>query len=195
MGAGKTATARALQKLLPSCALLDGDDVWNFTPFRVNEKTKELAFCNIAAVLNNYLACGLFENIVFCWVMQQMEIAEEICRRLRGDYTLRPFTLCVSEPVLRARLGRDIAKAGGTRACLPARSNGCRCTGTTPPNTFLRTERRPKKPPPRSRGGSHDPPRRAQRRRKPKRGTYHGRKDKRSAHVRQAQTALYRPRL
>ena len=95
MGAGKTATGRALQKLLPSCALLDGDDVWNFTPFRVNEKTKELAFCNIAAVLNNYLASGLFENI---------------CRRLRGDYILRPFTLCVSEPVLRARLGRDIAE-------------------------------------------------------------------------------------
>ena len=110
MGAGKTATGRALQKLLPSCALLDGDDVWNFIPFCVNEKTKELAFCNIAAVLNNYLASGLFENIVFCWVMQKREIAEEICRRLRGDYTLRPFTLCVSEPVLRARLGRDIAE-------------------------------------------------------------------------------------
>lgn len=121
MGAGKTATARALQKLLPACALLDGDDVWNFTPFCVNERTKELAFANIAAVLNNYLACGLFENIVFCWVMQHREIAEELLRRLHGEYAYRPFLLCVSERELCARLERDIA-AGRRDAGVLARA-------------------------------------------------------------------------
>ena len=121
MGAGKTATARALQKLLPACALLDGDNVWDFTPFCVNERTKELAFANISAVLNNYLACGLFENIVFCWVMQRREIAEELLRRLRGEYAYRPFTLRVSERELRARLERDIA-AGRRDAGVLARA-------------------------------------------------------------------------
>ena len=121
MGAGKTATARALQKLLPACALLDGDNVWDFTPFCVNERTKELAFANISAVLNNYLACGLFENIVFCWVMQRREIAEELLRRLRGEYAYRPFTLRVSAYELRARLERDIA-AGRRDAGVLARA-------------------------------------------------------------------------
>lgn len=121
MGAGKTATARALQTLLPACALLDGDSVWDFTPFCVNGRTKELAFANISAVLNNYLACGLFENIVFCWVMQRREISEELLRRLRGEYEYRPFTLCVSERELRARLERDIA-AGKRGAGVLARA-------------------------------------------------------------------------
>ena len=64
-GTGKSAVSRALQKMLPDCALLDGDDVWNLRPFHVTEKSKELAFANMSAVLKNYLASGLARNVVF----------------------------------------------------------------------------------------------------------------------------------
>ena len=43
MGVGKTTVARALQKLLPQAAFLDGDWVWDIAPFTVTEETCEMA--------------------------------------------------------------------------------------------------------------------------------------------------------
>ena len=103
-GTGKSAVSRALQKMLPDCALLDGDDVWNLRPFRVTEKSKELAFANMSAVLKNYLASGLARNVVFCWVMHERRIAEELLRRIghTGGFSL--FTLTCEEEVLKRRI-------------------------------------------------------------------------------------------
>lgn len=103
-GTGKSAVSRALQKMLPDCALLDGDDVWNLRPFRVTEKSKELAFANMSAVLKNYLASGLARNVVFCWVMHERRIAEELLRRIghTGGFSL--FTLTCEEEELKRRI-------------------------------------------------------------------------------------------
>ena len=43
-------------------------------PFVVDDQTKELAFANMAALLNNDLACGELDEVIFCWVMHQPEI-------------------------------------------------------------------------------------------------------------------------
>ena len=64
---------------------------------------------NICAMLGNFLRCGAWENVVFCWVMQDKAIAENILRRLDlTDVNARLFTLMVSEKALRARLEADV---------------------------------------------------------------------------------------
>ena len=103
-GTGKSAVSRAVQKMLPDCALLDGDDVWNLRPFRVTEKSKELAFANMSAVLKNYLASGLARNVVFCWVMHERRIAEELLRRIGHTGGLSLFTLTCEEEELKRRI-------------------------------------------------------------------------------------------
>ncbi len=71
MGVGKSAVSRELQRVLPDCALLDGDNLWDMRPFVVNEDTKACVLANIIACLNNFLACPQFKNIIFCWVMHE----------------------------------------------------------------------------------------------------------------------------
>lgn len=109
MGAGKTAACRALRLLLPNNVFLDGDDCWNMHPFTVNDATKRMVLGNIAALLNNFLASGQFENILFCWVMHERAIVDEILGRLHGDFDFSLFTLTCEEGELRRRLQRDIA--------------------------------------------------------------------------------------
>ena len=64
MGVGKTTTSRILRDRLPSCAFLDGDWCWDMHPFKVTEETKRMVTDNICHVLNNFLACTEFENVV-----------------------------------------------------------------------------------------------------------------------------------
>ena len=109
MGAGKSAVSRRLRDLLAPCAFLDGDWCWDMAPFTVTDETKEMVQENITAVLQNFLNCSAFQNIVFCWVMQQDSIAEGLLSRLElSDTRVYRFTLEVSEPVLRARLEQDV---------------------------------------------------------------------------------------
>lgn len=109
MGVGKTAVSRALQKLLPDCAFLDGDWCWDIAPFRVTEARKELVLSNAAYLLNAYLACEEVKNLVFCWVMQERAIAEDLLARLvLGGVRVVRVTLTASEATLRARLAADV---------------------------------------------------------------------------------------
>ena len=55
MGVGKSAVSRELQRILPDCALLDSDNLWDMRPFVVNEDTKACVLANIIACLNNFL--------------------------------------------------------------------------------------------------------------------------------------------
>ena len=122
MGVGKTTVSRALQRILPDCAFVDGDMCWDIAPFRVTEVRKELVFSNAAYLLGAYLACGEVSNCVFCWVMQRREIAEELLSRLdlRGIRLVR-VTLTASEETVRARLAADV-DAGRRTADVIARA-------------------------------------------------------------------------
>ena len=110
MGVGKSATGRALRDLLPDCAFLDGDWCWDMHPFRVTEVTKRVVLDNICHALNNFLTCGAFESIVFCWVMHRREILDGILARLdtRG-WEVRPVALTCTKEALTARHRRDVA--------------------------------------------------------------------------------------
>ena len=109
MGVGKSAVCRELKKLLPHNVFLDGDHCWDMTPFTVNETTCRMVLDNICALLNSFLKSGMFENILFCWVMHERGIIDEILSRLSGDFRFHLFTLECSEKELLQRLNGDIA--------------------------------------------------------------------------------------
>lgn len=109
MGVGKSAVCRELKKLLPHNVFLDGDHCWDMTPFTVNETTCCMVLDNICALLNSFLKSGMFENILFCWVMHERGIIDEILSRLSGDFRFHLFTLECSEKELLRRLNGDIA--------------------------------------------------------------------------------------
>ena len=126
MGAGKTTTARALQKIMPPCVFSDGDNFWDMHPFAVNERSKRMVLQNISAVLSNFLESGLFENILFCWVMHEESIVKEILSRMPGlPFRFFLFTLTCGERTLTERLAADVAagaRSGGIFARSKARA-------------------------------------------------------------------------
>lgn len=109
-GVGKTATCRELQRILPQNVFLDGDWCWDMRPFVVTEETKAMVESNIAHLLNGFLACSEFENIIFCWVLHYQYILDNLINALSlNGCTTHCFSLVCTEQALVARLNRDIA--------------------------------------------------------------------------------------
>ena len=111
MGVGKTAVGQQLKRDLPSSVFLDGDWCWDADPFQVTPETKTMVLDNICYMLNNFLHCTAYENVVFSWVMHDQAILDAILSRLDRKNCR---TLCVSlladAETLRARLEADIAR-------------------------------------------------------------------------------------
>ena len=109
MGAGKTAICQELLKLLQPGVFLDGDWCWNMNPFIVNDETKQMVLKNISFMLNSFINCSEYEYIIFCWVMHQEEIINEILKNLKLENTKTfTFTLMLTEAALTKRLMKDI---------------------------------------------------------------------------------------
>lgn len=109
MGVGKTTVCQLLKKRLPKAVFLDGDWCWDADPFVVNDETKAMAEDNICHVLNNFIRCTAYENVIFCWVMHRQEIIDGILERLNtGDCRVRTVSLVCTPEALRARLLRDV---------------------------------------------------------------------------------------
>ncbi len=119
MGAGKTATGRKLQNLLPNCVFLDGDWCWDMSPFVVTEETKKMVLENIGFLLNSFLDCTIFDNIVFCWVMHEQGIIDDVLARLRSrDFKLFVFSLVCTPEALSKRIQNDIKSGRRTEDVL-----------------------------------------------------------------------------
>lgn len=109
MGVGKTATCRELQKLLSKCVFLDGDWCWDMNPFIVTDEIKNMVEDNICYILNNFLRCSEYENIIFCWVMHEEYIVKSILSRLNlQNAILYKISLICSEQSLVERISKDI---------------------------------------------------------------------------------------
>lgn len=67
MGVGKTTVSQQLKKDLANSVFLDGDWCWDADPFQVTDETKEMVMDNICYLLNNFLHCSAYENVIFCW--------------------------------------------------------------------------------------------------------------------------------
>ncbi len=119
MGVGKTTTCRELQKLLPDNVFLDGDWCWDMKPFVVDSETKEMVMDNICHLLNNFLRCSKYQNIVFCWVMHQQAIWDDLLSRLdTRACRVKRFSLIADQAALEKRLIGDIEKGVRTRDIL-----------------------------------------------------------------------------
>lgn len=108
MGTGKTTVSRALQKRLPDCIFLDGDWCWDASPFTVTDETKAMVIDNITHLLQSFLDCSAYQNVLFCWVMHRQEIIDSILSRLTGTYVLKNVSLTCAPDTLRERLKKDI---------------------------------------------------------------------------------------
>lgn len=110
MGVGKTAVCRRLEKKLQNSVFLDGDWCWDSHPFQVTEETKAMVVDNICHLLNNFLHCSAYENVIFCWVMHEQSIIDSILERLdTTDCAVRCISLIVDEQTLKERLTTDIS--------------------------------------------------------------------------------------
>lgn len=109
MGIGKSTVSQILKRQLPNSVFLDGDWCWDSSPFQVTAETKEMVIQNICAVLNNFLKCSAYENVIFCWVMHEQSIIDQIvsCLDTRGSHVIA-VSLIASEQELTQRLQKDV---------------------------------------------------------------------------------------
>lgn len=109
MGIGKTTVSKVLNKKLANSVFLDGDWCWNMDPFVVNEETKALVLDNICCLLNNFINCTVFDNIIFCWVLHQQDTIDELLTRINlENVDVKVISLVCNQEALIKRLQQDI---------------------------------------------------------------------------------------
>lgn len=110
MGAGKTTLCGIMRDTLDKSVFLDGDWCWDMHPFVVNEETQRMVISNICFLINGFLRCSAFENVIFCWVMHRQQIIDSILSALELDgVEVINVSLICSEESLRRRLEKDVA--------------------------------------------------------------------------------------
>jgi len=109
MGVGKTTVCNKLNEELANSIFLDGDWCWNSKPFVVNEETKKMVMDNICYLLNNFIGSKQYQNIIFCWVMHEQTIIDEILNRVNtSDYEVKVISLVCDKEELEKRINKDI---------------------------------------------------------------------------------------
>ncbi|MFY9526516.1 MAG: AAA family ATPase [Limnochordia bacterium] len=110
MGVGKTAVCQGLKLKLDNSVFLDGDWCWDANPFQVTEETKTMVMENICFLLNQFIHCSAYHNIIFCWVMHEQSIINKILDSLdKSNCEITTISLLCDEQELRERLNQDIA--------------------------------------------------------------------------------------
>ena len=111
MGVGKTTVCQQLKQDLPNSVFLDGDWCWDASPFQVTDETKVMVTNNICYLLNNFLKCSAYENIIFCWVMHEQSIINSILEKLdTQNCEVKSISLVADEKTLRERLSMDVER-------------------------------------------------------------------------------------
>ncbi len=110
MGVGKTTISKQLKQELNQSVFLDGDWCWDMHPLIVNEETKAMVLDNICHLLNNFIHCSSYENIIFCWVMHEQSIIDGILKKLdTSNLNIKSISLISDEASLTQRISKDIA--------------------------------------------------------------------------------------
>ena len=109
MGVGKSAVCEILNKKLPNSVYLDGDWCWNADPFVVTDETKTMVHDNIVHILNNFIKCSVYKNIIFCWVMHEQFIVDKILNSIDASCCeVLSLSRTCDEASLRHGLEKDI---------------------------------------------------------------------------------------
>ncbi len=106
---GKTTVCQLLKNKLPRSVFLDGDWCWDSHPFQVTEETKTMVMDNICYLLNNFIHCSAYEHVIFCWVLHEQHIIDQILSNL--DVTgclVKNISLVCDPDTLRRRLLADV---------------------------------------------------------------------------------------
>ena len=110
MGVGKTTVCRELKSLCPPSVFLDGDWCWDMEPFQVTPETTRMVQENISFLLGQFLRCSAYETVIFCWVMHQQAIVDQLLSQLPLEgVEVRCVSLLAQPETLRERIGRDVA--------------------------------------------------------------------------------------
>ncbi|NJP39697.1 AAA family ATPase [Oscillospiraceae bacterium HV4-5-C5C] len=109
MGVGKSTTCRIMKEKLVNSVFLDGDWCWDMHPFQVTDETKQMVQGNIGFLLNSFVKCSVIDNIVFCWVMHEQGIIDEILSNLdTTGLRVHLISLVCDPQTLKARLAKDV---------------------------------------------------------------------------------------
>ena len=109
MGVWKTTVCQNLKQLLPSSVFLDGDWCWDSDPFQVTDETKEMVIDNICYLINNFIRCSAYDNIIFCWLMHEQSIIDTICNKINVENcNVKIISLLVDEKNLKNRIENDV---------------------------------------------------------------------------------------
>jgi len=77
----------------------------------VTEETKKMVMQNIQFLLNQFIHCALYENVIFCWVLHRQELIDELLLGLDlGDCEVKIISLISDADSLRARLELDVER-------------------------------------------------------------------------------------
>ena len=125
---GKTITSTRLMKLLPNCIYLDGDWCWYADPWNVTDETKRMAEKNISFLLNSFLDCSVYDNVIFSWILRNDSMIDMVLSWLKNKkYSLHKFSLICSEEALKSRYQNDIdnnlREFGKLESCLQGLKN------------------------------------------------------------------------
>ena len=111
MGVGKTAVCQQLKRILPDSVFLDGDWCWDADPFQVTDETKAMVTNKICYLLNNFLKCSAYENIIFCWVMHEQSIINSILEKQdTQNCEVKCVSLVADDKTLCERLAMDVER-------------------------------------------------------------------------------------
>lgn len=105
MGVGKTTVCNCLKQRLQPCFFLDGDWCWDMAPFTVSEENKKMVVGNIVYLLNSFLENPFSETVLFCWVLPDETMINEITGRLtKTSFSEIRISLICSPEILVQRL-------------------------------------------------------------------------------------------
>lgn len=111
MGVGKTTVCQLMKAKLPNSVFLDGAWCWDMHPFQITEETKVMVIDNICYLLNNFIGCSAYKNIIFGWVMHEQTIIAEILSRIdTSDCVVKNISLICELDALISRLQADVDK-------------------------------------------------------------------------------------
>jgi len=109
MGVGKTSVSQCIKQKLPNAVFLDGDWCWDANPFQVTKETREMVIDNICYLLNRFIQCSVYENIIFCWVMHEQSIIDTILNKINTTGCIvKIISLVANKETLAERITRDI---------------------------------------------------------------------------------------
>lgn len=115
MGVGKTSVSQCMKQELPNAVFLDGDWCWDADPFQITVETKEMVIDNICYLLNRFIHCSAYDNIVFCWVMHEQSIIDTILDRIStAGCVVKVISLMAGKDTLTERIMKDVE--GGSRS-------------------------------------------------------------------------------